>query len=340
MTVNIGLVTSEALVLGCDSIATATRTMVDPFANGWATDSSNKPILDANGKPTISFDPDNFESVVVDVMPGVTKMFEIYNLNDTFVAATTAGLAALQERAIASIAIDYLAHQKSLKRKFSNVKAVADSFKNFVKKEYETQHKPSKIDRQYWPDLKFLIGGIGKNDRMPSLYRVDVKSGIVVEQFKTGSHGIAWEGQSDSVERIIRGYDSLIRLRIESEIDTEFDAYRDRMTDALTRITNDVLAKLKVGMPSGIDLKLPGPPRAKLGWDSATTNIAYGSLSIQRAIDFGSFLVLLQAGPQRFSRGIATVGGRTHIGVVSRSGLKFLNEPDLAHTNVGFSDDS
>lgn len=340
MTVNIGLVTSEALVLGCDSIATATRTMIDPFAAGWAVDDENMPVKDADANLAIPFTLDRFESVVVDVMPGVTKMFEIHNLNETHVAATTAGLATIKDRAISSIVADFLAHQSTLKRHLSNVKAVADAFKNFVKKEYESQYSASKIDRQYWDELKFLAGGIGKNDTMPSLYRIDIKNDTVAECFGVGKHGIAWEGQSDSVERIIRGYDSLLKITIDAEIDHAFDSYRKRMIDALANITNEVLTKLKASMPKGVELKLPGPPRAKLSWDRATANIPYGSLSTQRAIDFVSFLVMLQAGPQRFSRGIATVGGRTHIGVVSKFGLRMLNEPDLAHTNVGFSDDS
>jgi hypothetical protein len=340
MTVNIGLVTSEALILGCDSIATSTRTVIDPFAAGIALDASQKPLKDKDGNLTISLSPDRFESFVVDVMPGVAKMFPIYDLNNTFVAATTAGLATLRDRAIRSIAADFLDHQTTLKRQFAQVKAVAEAFKNYVKKEYEGQHSGSSIDRKYWDDLKFLVGGIGKNDKMPSLYRIDVKEDLVVEQFAQGEHGVAWEGQSDSVERVIRGYDSVVRAQIEREIDQEFDTYRDRMTDAVVRIANEVLTKLGATIPKGVDLSLPHPPKAKLSWDKATASIPYGSLSTQRAIDFVSFLVKLQAGPQRFSRGIATVGGRTHIGVVSKNNVRLLNEPDLAHTDIGFSDDS
>lgn len=340
MTVNIGLVTSEALVLGCDSIATASRQFIDPFAGSVAVDSKGKPIKDKDGNLTVPLTKGSFVSVVTDVMPGVAKMFKIYDQNDTYVAATTSGTAALNDRAIASHAADFLSHQRGLKRSFANVVAIAKAFLNHMNKVYEDHYARSKVKREYWDDLSFLVGGIGKNDDMPSLFRVDIKSGKVREEFAPGKHGVAWGGQSDSVERVIRGYDSWLKFQIESEIDVQFDRYRARMTDSLTDIVNNVLAALGASMPSGVPLSLPGPPSAKLGWEKATLDIRYGSLATQRAIDFVSFLVLLQAGPQRFSAGIATVGGRTHVGVVSSEGFKMLNEPVLNHEHIGFSDDS
>ena len=49
---------------------------------------------------------------------------------------------------------------------------------------------------------------------------------------------------------------------------------------------------------------------------------------------------MLQSGPQRFATGIATVGGRTHVGVVMQNRFELLNEPELDHSHTGFSDDS
>jgi hypothetical protein len=48
----------------------------------------------------------------------------------------------------------------------------------------------------------------------------------------------------------------------------------------------------------------------------------------------------MQAGKSRFARGVATVGGRTHIGVITKDkGYAQLNEPELAHHYTGFADD-
>jgi hypothetical protein len=50
MTVNIALVTSDALVLGCDSIASTTGYFLDPFRLKWDADANGQLIKDADGK--------------------------------------------------------------------------------------------------------------------------------------------------------------------------------------------------------------------------------------------------------------------------------------------------
>lgn len=160
MTVNIGLVTSEALILGCDSIATASRQVIDPFAGNIALDASDKPLKDKDGNLTIPLNPEIFQTVVVDVMPGVAKMFKVYDRNDTFVAATTAGMAALNDRAISAHAADFVSHQASLRNQFANVDAVTAAFAKHINRAYEQHYSASKVDRAYWGDLDFLVGGL------------------------------------------------------------------------------------------------------------------------------------------------------------------------------------
>jgi hypothetical protein len=63
-------------------------------------------------------------------------------------------------------------------------------------------------------------------------------------------------------------------------------------------------------------------------------------MPIQEAINFVAFLVNLQAGKDRFARGVPTVGGRVHVGVVRKEGFELLNEPKLTHRYTGFGDDS
>jgi hypothetical protein len=51
-----------------------------------------------------------------------------------------------------------------------------------------------------------------------------------------------------------------------------------------------------------------------------------------------SYLVGLQSGKSKFATGVATVGGRTHIGVITkREGFRMLDEPELRHTNIGYN---
>ena len=86
-----------------------------------------------------------------------------------------------------------------------------------------------------------------------------------------------------------------------------------------------------------IDTELPGAPEIPIPWDRYRCDIAYGNLPLQDAVDLASFLVGLQSGKSKFAMGVPTVGGRTHVGVVTRhEGFRMLGEPELRHTHVGF----
>jgi len=116
MTVNIGLVTSDALVLGCDSIASNAQYYVDPFKIGWEKDSSGKVVQDADGRLTLKVAFDDLEQLVTNAWGGVTKMFQIADLPSPMVAVT-AGLAKLRDRPIASYGAEFLANLKERPKK-------------------------------------------------------------------------------------------------------------------------------------------------------------------------------------------------------------------------------
>jgi hypothetical protein len=50
MTINVALATSDAVVLGCDSIASVTGYFLDPTDLPWVEGPDGKPIKDADGK--------------------------------------------------------------------------------------------------------------------------------------------------------------------------------------------------------------------------------------------------------------------------------------------------
>ena len=76
MTVNIGLITSDALVLGCDSVASATEPLLDPF-RFLETGKDGKVVPDEHGKFTAKFSFGDVQRVVTSAWGGVTKMFQI-----------------------------------------------------------------------------------------------------------------------------------------------------------------------------------------------------------------------------------------------------------------------
>ncbi len=113
MTINVVLATSDALVFGCDSIASTVGYMVDPFSLPWQKDASGNVQKDANGNPIVVLEMSKVEQVVTNAWGGVTKMFCLHE-GRTPVVAVTAGLAKFKGgRTIKSLAEEFAENQKT-----------------------------------------------------------------------------------------------------------------------------------------------------------------------------------------------------------------------------------
>jgi hypothetical protein len=208
-----------------------------------------------------------------------------------------------------------------------------------LKKHYDANYAKSSLPPQFRDGPEFLVGGFGANDEFPSLYRVKVKENRIRTEFAPGKAGVSWNGQADAVERFIRGYDGPLRRDIEQHIADEFGDYHGVVAARAADIINSVLTALAVPMPAGIDVAIPPPAKMTLPWRDYRVSIGYGNLPLQEAINSVSFLVNLQAGKARFAHGVATVGGRVHIGYITKGkDLVMLNEPELQHRYTGFGD--
>lgn len=341
MTVNVALLTSEALILGCDSTASTGDYYINPFAVGIEKDSAGKFVVDAQGRYSIKFKYGDLAHITTDAWGGVTKMFPLSG-QYCHVAAITSGAANLNNRSTAVLSSEFLAAQKKKppQSRPKTVKAVATQFLAFMRAEHHKHYKSSTLPPNLQDGPEFLLGGFGSRDKFPSLFRIQVKENKIDEEFSPGEGGISWNAQSDTVERVVRGYDKKLRIEIENGFDQAVKAYQADMNAAALRIVSDVLSKLNATMPSGVDTTLPSPGPITMSWDDLRLPIPYSSLPLQEAVNFVSYLIFMQAGKSRFVRGVATVGGRTHIGVITKDkGFRQLNEPDLTHRFTGFADD-
>jgi hypothetical protein len=97
MTINVMLVTGDALILGCDSIASRGTYYIDPFTIGLEVDGNGQAIQDGDGKFSVKFGFNQVDHVVTDAWGGVTKMFPLCD-KYCHVAAVTSGPAALNGR--------------------------------------------------------------------------------------------------------------------------------------------------------------------------------------------------------------------------------------------------
>ncbi|HXW27050.1 MAG TPA: hypothetical protein VEK73_20065 [Xanthobacteraceae bacterium] len=343
MTVNIGLITSDAVILGCDSVASTTSHFLDPFSNNvpWQKDEKGKFTRTKEGKYTLTFDFDDIQPVVTNAWGGITKLFEIHP-SPTPMVAVTAGLAKLSERPIASWAAEFCAQHSARTRHLVNVEVIARSFLKFIREKYEKHYETSKLPEPLKEGPEFIVGGYGRDDHFPSLFRLDVHRNTILKHFGpgAGATGVAWNGQADAVERFIRGYDAILQRKISETIRTALGKHNLDTTQYITATINAVLDKLQAQMPDGINISVPELKEISLDWSEFAIDLDYANLPLQEAVNFVAFLVLLQDGKSRFARGVPTVGGRTHIGVITKDkGFRMLNEPDVTHTYTGFADD-
>ena len=338
MTINIGLVTSEAVVLGCDSVASTTGYFLDPFSR-LVLDKDGNPKLDDKGKLIAQFEMSEIEEVVTNAWGGVTKMFEIHP-NPSPVAAVTSGLAKLNERTISSIAADFFQKQSGREPKLVSVRSISNAFLRYMRKEYETHYKNTNIPEQLRTGPEFLVGGIGRDDKFPSLYRLRVRENRLEDtNMKDGKGGLAWAGQSDGVERLAIGCDSPLRDMVEAKVKEAIDKNHSLMAGAFANILQRVLDYFGDELPKSINTNLPKKIGAQIPWDNLQLDVDFANMPLQSAIDFAGFMVTTQAGKSRFVRGVATVGGRTHIGIIRKNkGFELLNEPTLVHRHTGFED--
>lgn len=336
VTINVALVTSDAVLLACDSLTSSHSFLVDPALLSPARDANGNPITDdSTGEPLFSLR--GFEqSYVTDVYGGAQKMFLLHECekNGVSVAAVTAGLAVLEGRPIHSVAADYCAHLNSLKQPPVNVEVIAKRFLDYVRKAYDETFAQSGLDEKFWPDVSFLVAGIGKNDKSGRIFRVSVKDRTVSEE-----SGLSWAGQASSVVKLLMGCDSPVVAEFQQILDSHSSTL-ERTYEQAFRETLSGLAESGELNASSVDVDLPSVQKPVIPWKKFLADVSVFTMPIQYAVQFAAFLVNTESGLQRFTRGIATVGGRTHVGVIQKgSQFRMLNEQVLSHDHTGFRDD-
>jgi hypothetical protein len=196
MTINVGLLTSDAAVLGSDSVASTTNYYIDPIRLPWVRTADGKGYLkDSDGKFTLKFDYSDYEAIVTNAWGGVTKLFKIHE-EPTPVAVVTAGVAKLSDRPIASLGAEFREICSTHNRKLVNVDAICNSFLKFMRAKYEKHYKGSSLPKQLLEGPEFLAAGFGRDDTFPTLFRIKIKeiqlSSILVQQTpELASRGMA-----------------------------------------------------------------------------------------------------------------------------------------------------
>ncbi|MBB3832520.1 hypothetical protein FHR55_000686 [Xanthomonas arboricola] len=342
MTINIALATYDGIILGCDSLSSMSDSVIFPFGKNieYAKDAAGNPLLDGKGNPVIAVDPSTVTQVATTVFGGVSKIFCLYHADndETCVAAVTAGLAILGGVTIAEQAKRYRRLRKQEGKKFSTVEEAAKDFFTFCSEIWESQFDDVPAEqRHFLPTVQFIVAGYGADDTNGKIFRIDVQAQTVIEQFPGDNYtGMCWAGASDYVERLMRGIDTSLVYTASRQMSEAMAAQRIAVAEDITA----ALAGAGIQLLEGLELEITEHTPPSLPWDVASADIDFGNLSTQYAVELVELLVNTQSGMQRFARGIPTVGGRTHIGVLKRGeGFQLLNEPKLQHLHTGYSHD-
>jgi hypothetical protein len=195
VTINIAVLTSEALALSCDSIASVTEYFVDPFTR------ASERAEDGRLKVTVT--ATDIVPQVTNTWDGVTKLFLLQG-GSCPVAAATAGLAKLNNRSMSSYAKQFLSEHggsapveppvtfvgsRRVKPVLDTVEEVAQEFLTFMREHYDSHYGDTKVPEEYRDGPLFLVGGYDRDNHLslhPGLHRPRA-SGSMQEYGRCGS---------------------------------------------------------------------------------------------------------------------------------------------------------
>jgi hypothetical protein len=338
VTINIAVATLDAVVLGCDSLSSVVQPMINPAKMQAALGADGTPLRDKDGN--FSFVLTEMEQYPVNVFGGVSKMFCLYEDKDTSAAAVTSGQGTVNGRTIAALAGQFKRNcetAKPKKKTFKSVETIAKAFLDFMYQEWMAQPHMKGLPAgvQYPWTVNFIIGGFGKDDAYGRVFHLNVAQNSMHEQFATPPHsGVTWGGQANYVERLLRGADSRLEQLVSRNVLEALKSQRESVIESILK----GLQEAGVEVPDGLNFKFTEVIPPADPWQKFWAEIDYPNLPVQYAVDLASLLVNIQSGMQHFGTGIATVGGRTHVGVLQRNiPFKKLKEPKLAHSHTGYS---
>ena len=324
MTTLVALATKDALVMGCDSLGTVTKDLIDPFdlvhdffdpKNNWnlKIDGERKPIL-----KTFADIYKKAQQIAYNQMTNVGKMFSLKPLP---MGIMTTGIASIGNRTIRSLINEFKSKSALVEFRDYTVKDIAEKVLEFINGYYQPEFSEWKSK----PDLELMIGGYSKDGPFPTIFRILVHQNKVETTFTEGVFfGIAFGGQMQEIQRIVFGIDNSNRLKLLIRVGQLFEKYKGFLQSFLKK------EKVSVELPPlegySDDLYL------FQDWDLDGFDAEWGDFSEQNAIECVNFFVEIMIKSQQFSSRLPTVGGNVHIGLITKEeGFKFISREEYIH---------
>ena len=327
MTTLATLATKDALVMGCDSLGSVPKWMVDPLKlidDFFDPNDNFKLKTDQSGKPLLQRWHDIYnksESIPYYHMTHLSKLFSLEPLE---MGVMTTGIASIGNRTIKSIIREFKTKESAFKRgnRAANytVNSIGQKLLDFIMVYY----RPEFSNLAYKPILELMIGGYDKRKHVPNIYRIFVQDNKIEPIFdEANPFGIAFGGQMNEIQRIVFGTDWENRFRLTERSNELLNKYRN--------IINDYL------IGKGITEILPDNktfPELYLfkDWDLTGFDANWGDFSNQNAIECVSWFVGIMIKSHEFRSHLPTVGGEVHIGLITKDkGFTFISNEEYVH---------
>ncbi len=322
VTTVLSLAARDFIVVGCDSLATTSTKLVHPYdITSVYFEPDGKLKVDADGQPLLQRAQQIWEKSndrPIDQLPSVTKLYDLAPLN---ACALFAGSSRIGNTTIAHIVDTFLMQSKIKKRtKDYTMGWIARRFKEFVMAIYDKE-VPMKTARSA---MEVILSGYSAKHRQPELWRLPFaydhkKSDFdcdVSNTIKRGDYNVIFGGQYDVIQRVVNGIDSSSFWAIKERAVAILNDYHDEVQAQV----HSVDPALDIPKPNFWDKKFDIFERDAGGVTRLFPDV--GSLSEQAGIDFIYFLVDVMIKAQQFATRIPTVGGKIHVGLLTKNALK------------------
>jgi len=325
----VALATKDGIVLGCDSLGTSLKELIDPFELIEFFDRNKKgwPLRkDKDGNPLFK----NYWSLLDKARPvpytHMTHMNKIFDLTALEMGIMTAGIASLGDSTIGSLIEELKRRNPALKKRRSienTVKRVAEAIRDSIGERYDKEHPNTGSQ----PPLEFLLAGYDSNNSQPKIVRITFPRKTIALEFEKPPFGIAFAGQMKEIQRLVFGTDSENMQKI-----------RDRHIELLRKYRQRVNEWLKKKAPSPIEIPEIGKKEIdKLDmfgeqWKLNRFGANWGDFSEQNAIECVDFFVNIMIKSQQFGEGMPTVGPPMHIALITKEkGFRFVSREEYEH---------
>jgi hypothetical protein len=319
MTTTVALAARDFIAVACDSLATTSVDLAPAYeiastffdANGQLKrDGSGAPLLQ-NARQIW----DKAQSIPVDQLPSVMKL---YDLEPMRACLLFAGLSRISDTTIWNLVETFKA-EADIKSAVSTytMEWLAEKLRAFVDAIYQREIP----DAWMRPMMEIILSGYSAQHREPELWRLTFNYDRLTTQFKCDIHNpvprgqfnVIFGGQYDVISRVVNGVDV-----------PSYWSLRQRAAEALGRYHDELLAQVQA-INANIAIPKPNFYDQKynlFGDDQGGVTRIFsdvGSLSEQAGIDFVYFLVDVMIKAQEFSSSIATVGGKIHVALLTKS---------------------